>query len=68
MIMENFLRSRKFGEWWKKVNKYLFQPVGKFCKPYLALKKEFELLAMKEGDKVDSFLGRTLMVVNKNES
>lgn len=30
-----------------------------------ALRKEFELLAMKEGEKVDNFLGRTLTVVNK---
>ena len=33
-----------------------------------ALRKEFELLAMKEGDKVDSFLGQTLIVVNKMKS
>lgn len=30
-----------------------------------ALRKEFEMLNMKEGEKVDSFLGRTLTVVNK---
>ncbi|KAG7584140.1 Zinc finger CCHC-type superfamily [Arabidopsis suecica] len=30
-----------------------------------ALKREFELLAMKEGEKIDTFLGRTLSVVNK---
>lgn len=30
-----------------------------------ALRKEFELLVMKEGEKIDSFLGRTLVVVNK---
>lgn len=30
-----------------------------------ALRREFELLTMKEGEKVDSFLGRTLSVVNK---
>lgn len=30
-----------------------------------ALRREFELLAMKDGEKVDSFLGRTLTVVNK---
>ncbi|XP_020224249.1 uncharacterized protein LOC109806288 [Cajanus cajan] len=33
-----------------------------------ALRKEFELLTMKEGEKVDNFLGRTLMVVNKMKS
>jgi len=33
-----------------------------------ALRKKFELLAMKEGEKVDSFLGRTLSVVNKMKS
>lgn len=33
-----------------------------------ALRREFELLAMKEGEKVDSFLGRTLSVVNKMKS
>ena len=29
-----------------------------------ALRREFDLLTMKEGEKVDSFLGRTLHVVN----
>lgn len=33
-----------------------------------ALRREFELLAMSEGEKVDSFLGRTLSVVNKMKS
>nr|KYP72898.1 Retrovirus-related Pol polyprotein from transposon TNT 1-94 [Cajanus cajan] len=33
-----------------------------------ALRREFKLLTMKEGEKVDSFLGRTLMVVNKMKS
>jgi hypothetical protein len=33
-----------------------------------ALRREFELLAMKEGEKVDTFLGRTLAVVNKMKS
>ncbi|XP_050878599.1 uncharacterized protein LOC127082406 [Lathyrus oleraceus] len=33
-----------------------------------ALRREFELLTMKEGEKVDSFLGRTLNVVNKMKS
>lgn len=30
-----------------------------------ALRREFELLIMKEGEKIDTFLGRTLSVVNK---
>ncbi|KAK7377339.1 hypothetical protein VNO80_02762 [Phaseolus coccineus] len=30
-----------------------------------ALRREFELLTMKEGEKIDTFLGRTLKVVNK---
>lgn len=30
-----------------------------------ALRKEFEMLAMKEGEKIDTFLGRTLTKVNK---
>ncbi|XP_050895319.1 uncharacterized protein LOC127101937 [Lathyrus oleraceus] len=30
-----------------------------------ALRKEFEMLVMKEGEKIDSFISRTLMVVNK---
>ncbi|XP_012074098.1 uncharacterized protein LOC105635629 [Jatropha curcas] len=30
-----------------------------------ALRKEFEMLNMKEGEKIDSFLARTLAVVNK---
>ncbi|KAJ9547861.1 LOW QUALITY PROTEIN: hypothetical protein OSB04_020404 [Centaurea solstitialis] len=33
-----------------------------------ALRKEFELLTMKEGEKVGRFLGRTLVVVNKMKS
>lgn len=32
---------------------------------FQALRREFELLVMKEGEKVDTFLGRTLSVVNK---
>ena len=30
-----------------------------------ALRREFELLTMKEGEKIDTFLGRTLTMVNK---
>lgn len=30
-----------------------------------ALRGEFELLGMKEGEKVDTFLGRTMLIVNK---
>jgi len=33
-----------------------------------ALRREFELLSMTEGEKIDSFLGRTLTVVNKMKS
>lgn len=33
-----------------------------------ALRREFELLAMKEGEKVDNYLGSTLNVVNKMKS
>ncbi|XP_050902500.1 uncharacterized protein LOC127114184 [Lathyrus oleraceus] len=33
-----------------------------------ALRREFELLTMKEGEKVDNFLGRALNVVNKMKS
>jgi len=33
-----------------------------------ALRREFELLVMKEGEKVDTFLGRTLTLVNKMKS
>ena len=33
-----------------------------------ALRREFELLSIKEGEKVDGFLGRTLTVVNKMKS
>ena len=33
-----------------------------------ALRREFELLAMNEGEKVDNFLGRTVTVVNKMKS
>lgn len=33
-----------------------------------ALRIKFELLNMKEGEKVDNFLGRTLTVVNKMKS
>lgn len=33
-----------------------------------ALRREFELLAMKEQEKVDNFLGRTLAMVNKMKS
>ncbi|BAT81343.1 hypothetical protein VIGAN_03103900 [Vigna angularis var. angularis] len=33
-----------------------------------ALRREFELLTMKEGEKVDIFLGRALSMVNKMKS
>ncbi|XP_047171548.1 uncharacterized protein LOC124839689 [Vigna umbellata] len=33
-----------------------------------ALRREFELLGMKEGEKVDTYLGRTLIIVNKMKS
>ncbi|XP_027340904.1 uncharacterized protein LOC113854212 [Abrus precatorius] len=33
-----------------------------------ALRREFKLLAMKDGEKVDSYLGHTLSVVNKMKS
>ena len=33
-----------------------------------ALRREFELMAMKDGEKVDSYLGRTLSIVNKMKS
>ena len=33
-----------------------------------ALRREFEFLAMKGGEKVDNFLGQTLTVVNKMKS
>lgn len=33
-----------------------------------ALRREFELLGMKEGEKVDTYLGRTLSIVNKMKS
>ncbi|XP_027368845.1 uncharacterized protein LOC113874830 [Abrus precatorius] len=33
-----------------------------------ALSREFELLGMKEGEKVDTYLGRTLSIVNKMKS
>jgi len=33
-----------------------------------ALRREFELLAMKDGEKIDNYLGRTLSIVNKMKS
>jgi len=33
-----------------------------------ALRREFELLSMKDGEKVDTYLGRTLSIVNKMKS
>jgi len=33
-----------------------------------ALRREFELLAMKEGETIDSYMGRTLHVVTKIKS
>ena len=67
-ILETMLeKGTSKAIWYSKKQKY--QGSTKVKRAQLqALRREFELLAMKEGEKVDSFLGRTLTVVNKMKS
>lgn len=64
-ILETILEKGTSKEIWDSMKKK-YQGSTKVKRAQLqALRREFELLAMKEGEKVDSFLGRTLTVVNK---
>ncbi|KAJ9547479.1 hypothetical protein OSB04_020022 [Centaurea solstitialis] len=64
-ILETILDKRTSKAIWESM-KQKYQGSTKVRRAQLqALRREFELLAMKEGEKVDSFLGRTLTVVNK---
>jgi len=64
-ILETILDKRTSKAIWDSM-KQKYQGSTKVRRAQLqALRKEFELLAMKEGEKIDSFLGRTLALVNK---
>lgn len=64
-ILETILDKSSSKAIWESMKKK-YQGSTKVKRAQLqALRKEFELLAMKEGEKVDSYLGRTLAVVNK---
>ena len=66
--MEKILDKGTSKEIWDSM-KQKYQGSMKVKRAQLqALRREFELLAMKEEEKVDSFLGRTLTVVNKMKS
>ncbi|KAG7534720.1 GAG-pre-integrase domain [Arabidopsis thaliana x Arabidopsis arenosa] len=67
-ILETILDKSTSKAIWESMRKK-YQGSTKVKRAQLqALRKEFELLVMKEGEKVDSFLGRTLAVVNKMKS
>ncbi|KAL1191738.1 hypothetical protein V5N11_001521 [Cardamine amara subsp. amara] len=64
-ILETILDKSTSKTIWESMRKK-YQGSTKVKRAQLqALRKEFELLAMKEGKKIDIFLGRTLAVVNK---
>jgi len=64
-ILETILDKRTSKAIWDSM-KQKYQGSTKVRRAQLqALRKEFELLAMKEGEKIDSLLGRTLALVNK---
>jgi len=64
-ILETILDKSTSKAIWESMKKK-YQGSTKVKRAQLqALRKEFELLAMKEGEKIDTFLGRTLTVVNK---
>ncbi|KAG7598707.1 Zinc finger CCHC-type superfamily [Arabidopsis suecica] len=64
-ILETILDKSSSKVIWESMRKK-YQGSTKVKRAQLqALRREFELLAMKEGEKVDVFLGRTLAVVNK---
>lgn len=67
-ILETILDKRTSKAIWDSM-KQKYQGSTKVRRAQLqALRREFELLTMKEGEKIDSFLGRTLTVVNKMKS
>ncbi|XP_050890399.1 uncharacterized protein LOC127095805 [Lathyrus oleraceus] len=64
-ILETILDKGTSKAIWESMEKK-YQGSTKVKRAQLqALRREFELLAMKEGEKIDIFLGRTLTVVNK---
>lgn len=64
-ILETILDKGTSKAIWESMKKK-YQGSTKVKRAQLqALRREFELLAMKEGEKIDTFLGRTLTVVNK---
>ncbi|KAG7557256.1 Reverse transcriptase RNA-dependent DNA polymerase [Arabidopsis suecica] len=64
-ILETILDKSSSKVIWESMRKK-YQGSTKVKRAQLhALRREFELLAMKEGEKVDVFLGRTLAVVNR---
>ncbi|RDY07863.1 hypothetical protein CR513_07966, partial [Mucuna pruriens] len=67
-ILETILDKETSKAIWRSMQQK-YQGSTKVKKAQLqALRREFELLAMKEGEKVDNYLGRTLNVVNKMKS
>ncbi|KAE8679726.1 hypothetical protein F3Y22_tig00111398pilonHSYRG00405 [Hibiscus syriacus] len=64
-ILETILDKGTSKAIWESMKKK-YQGSTKVKRAQLqALRREFELLAMKEGEKIDIFIGRTLTVVNK---
>lgn len=64
-ILETILEDNYSKQIWDAM-KQKYQGSSKVRQAQLqALKREYELLSMKEGEKVDSYMSRTLAVVNK---
>ncbi|XP_014511732.1 uncharacterized protein LOC106770435 [Vigna radiata var. radiata] len=67
-ILETILdKSTSQAIWQSMQQKYQGSTRVK-CAQLKALRREFELLGMKEGEKVGTYLGRTLSIVNKMKS
>ncbi|XP_020225348.1 uncharacterized protein LOC109807241 [Cajanus cajan] len=67
-ILETILDKSTLQAIWQSMQKK-YQGSTRVKRAQLqALRREFELLSMKEGEKVDAYLGRTLSIVNKMKS
>ncbi|XP_019423075.1 PREDICTED: uncharacterized protein LOC109332546 [Lupinus angustifolius] len=67
-ILETILDNRTSKAIWNSTKQNYQESTKVKMAQLQALIREFDLIAMKEGEKVDNFLGQTLTVVNKMKS
>ncbi|XP_052729122.1 uncharacterized protein LOC108321170 isoform X1 [Vigna angularis] len=67
-IFETILDKSTSQEIWNSIKQKYRVSIRVKRAQLQALRKEFELLTMKEGEKVDNFLGRTMTIVSKMKS